>query len=128
MTKSILIIDDSRTTRGMIKRCLKMSGLVFEEVHEAENGRDGLEQLRDHTIDLVFTDLNMPEMTGFEFIDQLASEGTLPGMPLIVISTEGSVQRRQELQEKGIRRFIEKPFSPDQIREAVEDVLKGLEQ
>jgi len=123
MAYNILIVDDSRTMRSVLTKTLGMTGLDLGEVYVAENGLDALGKLKEHWIDLVMTDLNMPEMTGLELIEKMAQDGMLKATPVIVISTDGSAERLQALLEKGIREFIRKPFTPEAITEAITRVL-----
>jgi two-component system chemotaxis response regulator CheY len=123
MAYNILIVDDSKTMRSVLVKTLSMTDLKLGEVYVAENGRDALDKLRDHWVDLVMTDLNMPEMTGLELIDRMAADGMLKSTPVIVISTDGSAERVQDLIQKGVRVFIRKPFTPEAITEAITKVL-----
>ena len=123
MAYNILVVDDSRTMRAVLLKTLSMTELNLGEIYVAENGRDALDKLRDHWVDLVMTDLNMPEMTGLELIDKMAADGMLKSTPVIVISTDGSAERVEGLLEKGVREFIRKPFTPEAITEAITKVL-----
>jgi two-component system chemotaxis response regulator CheY len=122
MAGYILIVDDSGVMRSMIQKSVQMSGLQIGEIHQAANGREGLEGLDRHWIDLVITDINMPVMTGEEMIERMHDRPELRAIPTIVVSTEGSQTRVERLQRKGLR-FIHKPFSPEMIRDAVKEVL-----
>jgi two-component system chemotaxis response regulator CheY len=122
MAVNVLIVDDSVVMRSMIQKTMKLSGLQLGEVHQAANGREGLETLERQWIDLVIADINMPVMTGEEMIEQMQANPNLKTIPTIVISTEGSQARIDRLQGKGVR-FIHKPFSPEMIRDTVKDVL-----
>jgi len=122
MAVNILIVDDSGVMRSMIQKCVQMSGLQIGEIHHAANGREGLDALDQHWIDLVITDINMPVMTGEEMIERMHDRPELRAIPTIVVSTEGSQTRVERLQRKGLR-FIHKPFSPEMIRDAVKEVL-----
>jgi len=122
MAVNILIVDDSGVMRSMIQKSVQMSGLQIGEIHQAANGREGLEGLDRHWIDLVITDINMPVMTGEEMIERMHDRPELRAIPTIVVSTEGSQTRVERLQRKGLR-FIHKPFSPEMIRDAVKEVL-----
>lgn len=123
MAYNILIVDDSKTMRSVLMKTLSMTELKLGEVYVAENGRDALDKLKEHWVDLVMTDLNMPEMTGLELIEKMAADGMLKSTPVIVISTDGSAERIEYLKQKGVRDFIRKPFTPEGITEAVTKVL-----
>ena len=122
MAVNVLIVDDSGVMRAMIQKTMKLSGLKLGEIHQAANGREGLELLERQWIDLVIVDINMPVMTGEEMIEHMQTNPNLKTIPTIVISTEGSQTRIDRLQGKGVR-FIHKPFSPEMIRDTVKDVL-----
>jgi len=122
MAVNVLIVDDSAVMRAMIQKTMILSGLQLGEIHQAANGREGLETLERQWIDLVIADINMPVMTGEEMIEHMQTNPSLRTIPTIVISTEGSQARIDRLQRKGVR-FIHKPFSPEIIRDTVKDVL-----
>ncbi len=124
MSYKILIVDDSRTTRKMIGRSLKMAKIPIDELLEAENGAEGLQVLKVVDIDMIFSDLNMPIMTGFEMIDKIKADDAVMDIPLIVISTEGSSLRIAELKNKGVDGYIRKPFKPEEVRDEVWKVVK----
>ncbi|MBI5579405.1 MAG: response regulator [Deltaproteobacteria bacterium] len=126
MAVNVLIVDDSAVMRAMIQKTVQLSGLQLGEIHQAANGREGLEALEREWIDLVIADINMPVMTGEEMIEHMQASPNLKTIPTIVISTEGSQTRIDRLQRKGVH-FIHKPFSPEIIRDKVKNVLgKGV--
>jgi two-component system chemotaxis response regulator CheY len=101
---------------------MRLSGLQMGEVHQAANGREGLDTLNRHWIDLVVADINMPVMNGEEMIDQMLQNPVLKDIPVVVVSTEGSKTRVVRLQDKGAK-FIHKPFTPEAIRDTVKALL-----
>lgn len=123
MLYNILIVDDSRTTRAVISKTLNLAGLPINELYEAENGRVALEILGKKWIDLVLADINMPEMDGVEMIDKMSKDGLLRTIPVVVVSTEGSQTRIEEMRSKGVKAYIRKPFTPEVIKGIVEDIL-----
>jgi len=123
MAYNVLIVDDSRVTRAMVAKIVRMSGLDLGEIYEAGNGREGLEQLEANWIDVVFADINMPEMTGIEMVDRMSQSGVLATTPVVIISTERSVTRIQELKAKGASAYLKKPFTPENVKAVIEDVL-----
>lgn len=123
MSLEILVVDDSKTIRGVIVKTLRLSGLDIGNVSEAANGAEALEVLRDKWVDLVLTDLNMPVMTGLELVAAMAEDDLLESIPVIVVSTDGSQTRIDELKEKGIRAYIRKPFTPELIAQKIAEVL-----
>ncbi len=123
MAYNILVVDDSKTIRSIIVKILKLTKLEIGQIFEAENGKEALDYLKDNWIDLILSDLNMPVMSGIEMVSEMARDGLLKDIPVIVISTDGSVKRIEELKEKGIREYIRKPFTPESLSEVIDRVL-----
>jgi len=123
MPYNILIVDDSETVRAVISRTLEMAEISIKTLHQAQNGKEALEILRREWIDLVFSDINMPVMSGVEMIEQMQQDDLLGTIPVVVISTEGSKTRIDNLMEKGVRAYIRKPFTPEKVKEIIEDLL-----
>ena len=121
MSLNVLIVDDSAVMRAMIIKTLQVCGLQLGEVHQAVNGREGLDALNDHWVDLVFADINMPEMNGEEMIDRMRANPDTADVPVIVVSTEGSQTRIDRLREKGAM-FIHKPFAAETIRDVIQNL------
>ena len=128
MGYTVMIVDDSDTIRAMLVRTLGMTKLPFDSILTARNGIEALEQLREHWIDLVFTDLHMPQMGGIELLENMQSEPSLNEIPVVIVSTEGSSTRIEELKVKGIKGYIRKPFTPEGIRDIILDILGGWEK
>ena len=122
MAVNILVVDDSAVMRSMIQKTLLLSGLQIGEIHQAGNGREGLDALESKWIDLVIVDINMPVMNGEEMIDQMHARSETKEIPTVVVSTEGSQTRIERLQRRGVR-FIHKPFSPESIRDIIKEML-----
>lgn len=123
MAFNLLIVDDSRTTRGIIKKTLSMTELPIGLVLEAGTGREGLERMRGAWIDLVLADLNMPDMSGVEMIEEMAQDPLLSKLPVVVVSSEGNQTVLDSLTERGVREIVRKPFHPGLLREVMERVL-----
>ena len=123
MAFNILIVDDSKTIRSVIKKTLAIAEVPVGELYEAENGLVGLNKLKENWIDLIFADINMPVMTGVEMIDKMSEDKLLDKTPVIIISTEGSQTRIEELIKKGVRAFIRKPISPEILRNVIKEVM-----
>jgi len=123
MVINVLVVDDSSVMRAMIIKTMKMSGLPVGTVHQAANGKEGLEILRHHWIDLVIADINMPVMNGEEMIDQMLAHPETRDVSIIVISTEGSDTRIERLLHKGAA-FVHKPFTPENIRNTVRKIME----
>lgn len=123
MSFNLLIVDDSLTVRAFIKKALRLAEIPINDLFEAENGKEALEILGENWVDLVFVDINMPVMGGIEMIDKLNEDGLMQTLPVVVVSTEGSATRIKDLESKGVRAYIRKPFQPEQFREIIKDIL-----
>lgn len=123
MAYRFLIVDDSATTRAVIRRTLGMCGVEVEKIVEAGNGRDALAMLRVGHFDMVFLDLNMPEMSGLEVTEKLRQDPKLAGVSVCVVSSESMESRVQQLRTAGVRGYIKKPFTPEQIRQVIHEIL-----
>ena len=123
MAYNVLIVDDSLTIRAVLKKTLGMTGLELNEVFEAENGKLALEILDSNWIDIVLADINMPVMNGIEMVEKMVESGQINTTPVVVVSTEGSHTRIEELISKGVRAFIRKPISPEILESTIDDIL-----
>lgn len=123
MALNILVVDDSNTVRAVIAKTLKLTGVPINELLEAANGREALQILQDHWVDLIFSDINMPVMGGVEMIQQMKQDDVLKTIPVIVVSTEGSATRIEQLKAQGVRAYIRKPFTPELVRAVVLDII-----
>ncbi len=121
--KRVLIVDDSSVMRKIVGRTLRQAGLELEEVLEANDGAEGLAILQEKTVDLILSDINMPTMDGLEFVRQLQPIENAKGVPVVMITTEGSEARVVEAISHGARAYIRKPFTADQIKEKVVPLL-----
>jgi two-component system chemotaxis response regulator CheY len=118
-----LIVDDSTVMRKIVERALRQAGIRLAEVFEAGNGSEALDLLRQHAVDLILSDINMPVMDGLEFVRQLASLEQARDIPVLMITTEGSESHVVQAITCGARGYIRKPFTPDQVKEHVMPLL-----
>jgi len=118
-----LIVDDSSVMRKIIERSLRQAGLDLTSVIEAGNGAEALGLLDTHTVDLILSDINMPVMDGLELVRNLQSIERLRGIPVVMITTEGSETNVVQALSFGAKGYIRKPFTPDQVKEHVLPVL-----
>lgn len=124
MAYNFLIVDDSAFVRTVFKKTLSLSNLEIGTVFEAGNGAEALELLGRQQVDLIFLDVNMPVMDGLEFMDRLRSQQQFVHIPVIVMSTEGSRERKALLADKDVVACLRKPFTTEQVREAIEAALE----
>lgn len=125
MAYTFLIVDDSLIVRKMIRKAISLSEVEVNEVLEAENGQEALDLLDGAWIDLVFLDINMPVMNGMEFIENLRHREHGSEIPVVVVSTEGSQERQDQMAAKEIKAFLRKPVTPEQLKRTVRTVLEG---
>ena len=118
-----LIVDDSSVMRKIVERSLRQAGIDLEKVVEAGNGAEALGALRENRVDLILCDINMPVMDGLEFVRQMGTVENARGVPVVMITTEGSESRVVEALSCGARGYIRKPFTPDQVKEHVVPLL-----
>lgn len=123
MAFNILIVDDSKVVRSIIAKTLRMGSLPLGELHFAGNGKEALDMIERHWVDLIFADINMPVMNGVEMIEKLAQNGVTKTVPVIIVSTEGSTTRIEDLKSKGVTAYVRKPFQPEEFNRVVNDVL-----
>lgn len=123
MAYNILIVDDMSIMRQVMKMTVQISGVDLGETYEAGNGIQALEQVHEHWIDLIITDLNMPEMGGIELIESLKKDEVLASIPIIVVSIEGRDSVVNHALELGAYTYITKPFRPEVIKN---HILKAL--
>ena len=119
-----LIVDDSSVMRKIVERSLRQAGIGLDQVLEAGNGSDALDLLRRQKVDLVLSDINMPIMDGLEFVREIAKVENAHGVPVVMITTEGSESHVVEAIACGARGYIRKPFTPEQVKEHVLPLLE----
>lgn len=126
MSLNVLIVDDSAVMRSIVKKVLTVSGFALGELYEAADGCEGLEMLEQNWIDIVLTDINMPNMNGYEFLQEIKASDEHAHLPVIIISTEVRDEKIEEMLNLGATGYITKPFKPEDIRTIFTDVL-GVE-
>ena len=123
MSYNILIVDDSKTIRSVIKKTLDIADVPVGDLYEAENGKEALDVMNSNWIDLIFADINMPVMNGIEMVKKMSEDNTLEKTPVIIVSTEGSKTRIDDLLELGVRAYLRKPIKPEELRNIVKKVM-----
>lgn len=118
---NILIVDDSSTMRKIISRSLRQAGLPVDEIYEAGDGIEALSVMEGKTIQLILSDINMPNMDGMEFIKCVRAKGN--STPIVMITTEGGEDILKEALNNGASDSIKKPFTPDQLNEKLGGLL-----
>jgi len=121
MPKTILIVDDSASMRQLVTFTLKDAGY---DVIAAVNGKDALTKTGGVKIDMVVTDLNMPEMDGIEFIKAFRNITGNRFTPIVMLTTESQESKKQQGKEAGASGWLVKPFVPDQLKDVVKKFVK----
>ncbi len=119
MTMTVLTVDDSRTMRDMLKLALSEAGY---RVIQAEDGVHGLEVLAGETPDVIVTDINMPRMDGFGFIQGVRGNAQHRVVPILVLTTESDAEKKDRARRSGATGWIVKPFDPVKLVEAIQRV------
>jgi len=118
--KTIMTVDDSASVRQMVAFTLKNAGYG---VIEATDGKDALSKLQGK-VDMVITDLNMPNMDGISLIKAVRSQAAYKFIPIVMLTTESQAGKKQEGKDAGATGWIVKPFKPEQLLAVVQKVLR----
>ena len=116
MAKMILVVDDSASLRQVVSIALKGAGY---DVIEACDGQDALSKLKGQKVNLVISDVNMPNMDGITFVKEMKKLPEFKFTPVIMLTTEGQESKKQEGQAAGAKAWVVKPFQPAQMLAAV---------
>jgi len=121
MAKTILIVDDSESIREVVSFTLENEGY---NVLIAVDGKDALKHLDGKVIDLIITDLHMPEMDGIELIKEVRKMPAYQRIPILFLTTESQATRKMEAKEAGATGWIIKPFVPAKLIAALNKVIR----
>jgi two-component system, chemotaxis family, chemotaxis protein CheY len=121
----ILIVDDSSMMRAVIKRVVRLTNVPVEEILEAGDARQALSLLELHDVQLLLTDINMPGMSGADLLRVVAADQRWRHMTRVVISTDGSAARRAQVAGFSVRAYLEKPFSPEVLRDVLTEAAQA---
>ncbi|TNC72350.1 response regulator [Rubellimicrobium roseum] len=120
MKRTVLTVDDSRTMRDMLRLCLIEAGYAVEE---AVDGEDGLIALSRHKPDVIISDINMPRLDGYGFIERVRADAAFNGIPILVLTTESDAAKKDRARAAGATGWIVKPFEPAKLVGALARVL-----
>ena len=118
---NILIVDDSKAMRMIVRRTLRQAGYEVDSVREACNGAEGLSAVQEEAPDLILCDWNMPEMSGIDFLASLRSSGFQTKFGFI--TSESTSEMRDKASEAGALFLISKPFTADNFQENLDPIL-----
>jgi two-component system, chemotaxis family, chemotaxis protein CheY len=127
MAFNVLVVDDSSTMRAVVKKAIKVSGFTVGACWEASDGNEALEVLRENWVDLVLTDINMPNMTGLELVAKMKENDLFKSIPVVMVTTEGSEKRVRESMDLGAKGYIRKPFAPEDIKKTLSSIMGETE-
>lgn len=119
MAKTVLIIDDSNTMRKIVSRSLRQAGLDCDSILEASDGAEALALLETQKVDIILSDINMPNMDGIEFLRVKGTRDAIKAIPVVMITTEAGADILSETRALGSVGNIKKPFTPDQVRDVL---------
>ncbi len=117
-----LIMDDSSVMRKIVARALRQAGIDPLTVLEAASGSEALEMLKSQAVDLLVSDINIPSMDGIEFLRQIQAQ--YPALPVVIVTTESSAVFVRQAIQAGVRAYLRKPFTADQVKERVLPLLR----
>jgi len=120
MSKTVLVVDDSSSMRNLVSMTLTDDGF---EVIEACDGRDALQKLSGQKIHLVISDVNMPNMDGITFVTEMKKLPAYKFVPVVMLTTEGSDEKKRAGQAAGAKAWVVKPFQPAQLLAGVRKLL-----
>ena len=117
MPANILIVDDSAAIRKILQRVLRQAELPLGQIYEAGDGVQALEAMKANSVDLVLSDINMPNMDGLQLLAQIKANPQWQAVQVVMITTEGNQARVMEAVGLGAAGYVRKPFTADQIKE-----------
>jgi len=117
-----LVVDDSQTMRRIVNNALKSLG--YEDIIEAEDGKDAITKLYVDKIDFIITDWNMPNMSGLEFTKAVRGDEQFTELPILMVTTRGMKEDVMEALKAKVNNYIVKPFTPQVLKEKIDLILK----
>ena len=119
----VLIVDDSAAIRKILQRVLRQADLQLGQVYEAGDGVEALKTLASQHVDVVFADVNMPNMDGLQLLGQIKGAQEWKHLPVIMVTTEGSESKVIAAANLGAAGYVRKPFSAEQFRQTLAGIL-----
>ena len=119
----VLVVDDSAAIRKILRRVLQQTEIPLGEVFEAGDGVEAVEGLKRQKVQLILSDINMPNMDGLQLLSVLKASLEWKEIPVIMITTEGSQARVLEAVRLGAAGYVRKPFTADQIKEKLSGII-----
>jgi two-component system chemotaxis response regulator CheY len=120
---NVLITDDSAAVRKILRRVIQQTELPLGNIYEAADGLEALRCLRFNTVNLILSDINMPNMDGLQLLRKLKRNAEFKHIPVIMITTEGGQAKVLEAVQLGAAGYVRKPFNSEQIQKKLQDIL-----
>jgi two-component system chemotaxis response regulator CheY len=120
---NVLITDDSAAVRKILRRVMLQTELPLGNIYEAADGLEALRCLRFNTVNLILSDINMPNMDGLQLLRKLKRNAEFRHIPVIMITTEGGQAKVLEAVQQGAAGYVRKPFTAEQIQKKLQDLL-----
>jgi two-component system chemotaxis response regulator CheY len=122
-TMNVVIVDDSAAIRKILRRVLLQTEIPIGTIHEAGDGQDAVRILKDNAVNLILSDINMPNMDGIELLRIVKSTSQWSHLPVLMITTEGGQAKVMEALQLGAAGYVRKPFTADQLKEKIIGVV-----
>jgi two-component system, chemotaxis family, chemotaxis protein CheY len=119
---NVLIVDDSATMRMIVIKSLRQAGFESMTIIEAGSAKEALQKIAAGGVDLVLSDVNMPEITGIELVKVIRTK--FKSLPIIMVTTESSPEMKEKMRQAGANEIISKPFQPEDLKKVIDGVLK----
>lgn len=123
MPVDVLIVDDSAAIRKILQRMLVQADIQLGTVMEAGDGAEALEIMKKSRVQLVLSDINMPNMDGLQLLRQIRARPEWERIPVIMVTTEGGEAKVMEALQLGANGYVRKPFTADQIKQKLEGLV-----
>jgi two-component system, chemotaxis family, chemotaxis protein CheY len=123
MSVDVMIVDDSAAIRKILQRVLRQTDIPIGEVLEAGDGVEALKILKDRHVNLILSDINMPNMDGLQFLAQLKANDKWKSVPIVMVTTEGGQGKVIEAVQLGAAGYVRKPFTAEQIKEKLTGLI-----
>ena len=120
----VLVVEDSTVMRAMAKKTLRLAGVAPEHVEEAADGAEALRIMEQTPVDVVLADINMPVMDGAEMLRRMRASNQLRDVTVIIVSSECSRGRAADLESKGATGHLRKPYTPEQLKDTIDEILE----
>jgi two-component system chemotaxis response regulator CheY len=124
MAIDVMIVDDSGAIRKILQRMLGNAGVPLGRILEAGDGLEAIEKLKSQTVNLILSDINMPNMDGIQLLSELKNSADFKHVPVIMVTTEGGEAKVMEAIQLGAAGYVRKPFTVEQIKDKLNSLFK----